>query len=61
MRIKKFLLKKEIPYQSKRFGFPKNSCQWRHAVRHQRRYWRRHWRKVEREWERTISLDTSGH
>lgn len=49
-----FLLKKEIPYQSKRFGFPKNSCQWRHAVRHQRRYWRRHSRKVEREWQQVI-------
>lgn len=48
------LLRKEIPYQSKRFGFPKNTCQWRHAVPHQRRYWRRHWRKVEREWERAV-------
>ena len=48
------ILKKEVPYQSKRFGFPKSTTEWRHAIRHQRWYWRRHCRKVKREWKRTI-------
>ena len=43
-------LKPEIPYQSKRFGFPKSSGSWRRAVSQQRRYWRHRGDEVRRAW-----------
>lgn len=43
-------LKSEIPCQSKRFGFPKNTRSWRQAVRQQRRYWRHRGDEVRRAW-----------
>lgn len=48
-------LKSEIPYQSKRFGFPKSSRSWRQAVRQQRRYWRHRGDEVRRAWLQTVS------
>ena len=44
----------EIPYQSKRFGFPESKRAWKKAVRQQRRYWRRHCRKVECDWKKAV-------
>lgn len=44
----------EIPYQSKRFGFPESKRAWKKAVRQQRRYWRRHCRKVEYDWKKAV-------
>lgn len=48
-------LKSEIPYQSKRFGFPKSRSSWRQAVRHQRRYWRHRGDEVQRAWLQVVS------
>ena len=48
-------LKSEIPYQSKRFGFPKNRSSWRQAVRQQRRYWRHRADEVRRAWLQVVS------
>ena len=47
-------LKSEIPYQSKRFGFPKSSRSWRQAVRQQRHYWRHRGDEVRRAWLQTV-------
>jgi len=48
-------IESEIPYQSERFGFPKNSRAWRQAVRQQRRYWRNRGDEVQQAWKQALN------